>query len=293
MKSLALMSLVRAVTIVLLLALALPVLAIKLPTADTPAPAAEKPALAGTSAAANSPAKPISSVAVVATAPSASSSPPPPEVASSRNVTNGKPVPETSVDQRQPPPRQSFAPPWGPASVAFAPPTLPPPQFPAPGPDTQSRRQPPPSPPPSARNARRLPATTGSKEPSSRTSQGPAPREYRTPPAQYRYGPRVDHRKSEQRQIESQRGVPRHDQRSYEAQGKTSRSLATPDTSRERKYADRQGGRSQLSEQKRQALMREYNTVMRRQTQIERELTGGLPGRPAPKRERYSEAPGR
>ena len=75
---------------------------------------------------------------------------------------------------------------------------------------------------------------------------------------------------------------------------KTSRSVATSDSARDRQGADRRaGGRSQLSEQKRQALMREYNTMMRRQAEIERELTASLPGRPALKRDRYSEATGR
>ena len=41
--------------------------------------------------------------------------------------------------------------------------------------------------------------------------------------------------------------------------------------------------------------MREYNTMMRRQAEIERELTSmaGRPGQPASKRDRYSDATGR
>jgi hypothetical protein len=88
--------------------------------------------------------------------------------------------------------------------------------------------------------------------------------------------------------------VPRHDQRPLEAQAnKTSRSVAAPDSARDRQGADRRAGGSPLSGQKRQALMREYNTAMRRQAEIERELTARLPSQPASRRERYSEASGR
>jgi hypothetical protein len=285
-KSLALMSLVRAFTIVLLLALVLPVLTIKLPGADTPGQAAavSTPSPAVTPAAVISSAKPMASVAVAATAPPPVNVPAPAAMA---------PAPQPS--------RQSFAPPWGPASVAFGPPSLPPPH--APGPDTQLRRQQqPPSArdagrPTSARDAGRPSSTAGSKEPPSRNAQGPAPRQYHTPPAPYRYGPRVDHRTSEQRQAQSSTGPSRYDPPPRDARAsKTSRSTAAPDRSRDAKTADRNGVRAKLSEQKRQALMREYNTMMRRQAEIERELTASLPGRPgqpASKRDRYSDASGR
>jgi hypothetical protein len=118
---------------------------------------------------------------------------------------------------------------------------------------------------------------------------------YAPPPRDSRdhYVSRPDSREAGQRSAPPSRSASRHDDVRYDRSSytdRTSRNAATRDEYRQSQDHGRRDNRASASQSKRKALLREYEETARRQSEIRRQLGGDFSSQPAPRRDRYSDA---
>lgn len=109
-----------------------------------------------------------------------------------------------------------------------------------------------------------------------------------------RYASRPDYRETDRRYTLSSRTAPYHDdarddRRSYSS---NARGVAPRAGYRQSQDYGRRDDQTRVSDDKRKALLREYKNIARRQSEIDRELGRNFSSEPASRRDRYSDASG-